>query len=85
MEQLIRQHAGSIVFIILGLLNITIQLFIPDLVPNIINNQIADATKYPEQLGLVFIYRAFLYIWYFGGLTSLAGGIIAIFLGHQRS
>ena len=85
MEPLIRQHAGSLVFIALGLVNITIQLLMPDLVPDILNAQIADAQQYPEQQGLVFTLNACLYIWYFGGLSSLAGGIIAIFIGHHRS
>jgi hypothetical protein len=62
----------SFALIVVGLVNIIIQLVMPDVVPNAINGYIQNS----QNLGVIVLYKIFLFLWYFGGIVCFIGGII---------
>jgi hypothetical protein len=81
-SNILRENPISFTFIIVGLINIVIQLLAPDAVPDIIIPQIQNTTN---NSGLVALYTLFLYLWVFGGIASVLGGLIAIIVKVLRS
>lgn len=77
----LRKNAVSLVFIVYGVVNLLIQALMPDAVPNAIISHIINTQ--PSSITFVF-YTGLLYIWYYGGIISLLGGIIAIFVRYFR-
>jgi len=53
----------------------------PDAVPDIIYRHIQNSTD----SAMVILYTIFLYLWVFGGIASVIGGLTAIIVRHFRS
>jgi hypothetical protein len=80
-SSLIKRNAGSLTLIIVGLVNIIIQLLMPDAVPDIILTQIQNTAS----SGMVSLYTLFLYLWLFGGFALVFCGMAIIVVKIFRS
>jgi membrane glycosyltransferase len=80
-SNIVRENPVSFTFIIVGLINIVIQLVAPDAVPDVIIRQIHNTAD----SGLVALYTLFLYLWVFGGIASVLIGLFAIIVKGLRS
>jgi O-antigen/teichoic acid export membrane protein len=70
----------SFIFILLGVINIVVQVLLPDLVPGYINGLI---TSYQQSSWNSFL-MGLLVVWYFGGIISFFGGILVyVYSGDQ--